>query len=236
MKKKVSKDYLIFITTLTVLCLACFIAFSMLIVDEYTFKMDCFNGFIAKNRNDGLTSFFKVFTHLGSFYTLAVLAIAGLSVLYFVLKKKRFAVFSAVGFALVCLENYFTKQIVQRARPEKYMIIAETGFSFPSGHAMMTFAFFALAIYCVFKFLKNKPLKISLIALFVTLIVSISFSRIYLGVHYLSDILAGWMLTFVIIVLVVALYKSNLFKFLKDEDKKQVKTNKNIQSDNVSKD
>lgn len=224
-KKKVSKDYLIFITTLTVLCLACFIAFSVLVVNEYEFKMDVFNKVIAQNRVDGLTKFFKVFTHIGSFYTLAVLTIVGFCVLFFVLKKKRLAVFTTSSFVGVCLANYVLKRIIQRPRPMKFMIIAEHGFSFPSGHAMMTFAFFALAIYCVYKLIKNKPLKISLIALFSVLIISVSFSRIYLGVHYLSDILAGWLITFAIVAVFVALYKSKLFKFLKDEEKQNVKNN-----------
>ena len=218
MEKKVSKDYLIFITTLTVLCFACFVAFAGLVVNEYEFKMDSFNSFIANNRADGLTNFLKIFTHIGSFYTLAILTIIGFCVLFFVYKKKRLATFSAGAFALVCLANFVLKKIIQRPRPTDYMLIAETGFSFPSGHAMMTFAFFALAIYCVFKLVKNKPLKVALTSLFVLLIVSISFSRIYLGVHYLSDILAGWMLTFVIVVVFVALYNSNIFKFLKDSN------------------
>ena len=219
MQKKIGKN-LIAIISASVSALA-FLVFAVLILCDYNFKIDAFNNFVANNRTNGLTAFFKIFTHIGSFYTLAVLAVIGVVLLYFVLKKKRFAIFSGACFACVCIANFIIKQIVRRARPEHLMIIEETGFSFPSGHAMMTFAFFALAIYCVCVFVKNKTLKTILTTIFSILIVTVSFSRIYLGVHYLTDILAGWCVTLTIVIVFMLAYKSKLFS-KRGENEKEI--------------
>ena len=210
MQKKINKN-LIAIVLASVSALA-FLVCAVLILCDYNFKIDAFNTFVANNRTSGLTAFFKIFTHIGSFYTLAVLAVIGVVLLYFVFKQKRFAIFSGACFACVCIANFIIKQIIRRARPEHLMIIEETGFSFPSGHAMMTFAFFALAIYFVCAFVKNKTLKVILATVFSILIVTVSFSRIYLGVHYLTDILAGWLVTLAIVIVFMLAYQSKLFR------------------------
>ena len=130
----------------------------------------------------------------------------GVVLIWFVMKNKRLSVFYAGTFGLVCVANFILKQIVRRIRPEHLMIIEETGFSFPSGHAMMTFAFFALAIHFVWKTIGNKALKIILTSLFSAIILGIGFSRIYLGVHYLTDIIAGFLISFVIVIIFVMIY------------------------------
>lgn len=203
-----------------------FVLFMILAMCEYNFKIDSFNNFVANNRTDFMVKFLKMFTHLGSFYTLAMLTIVGFLVLFFVVKKKRLAVFSAGSFALVAILNFIFKQIVRRDRPFSLMIIDETGFSFPSGHAMMSFGFFAICAFVVCLLIKNKSLKISLICLFSTLMVFIGFSRIYLGVHYLSDILAGWLLSFSALICCWLVYRSKMFKFIKDDEKQENITEK----------
>lgn len=216
MQKKLNKNLIILITLLSIAMVG-FVVLAALVLAKHNFQIDKFNNFVAKNRMKGWVSFFKIFTHIGSFYTLALSAVVLACLLFFVFKKKRFALFSAVCFGSVCIANYILKIIVKRARPSHFMIIAETGYSFPSGHAMMTFAFFALVICFAVKFIKNKPLKISLISICSFLIVLVSFTRIYLGVHYLTDVLAGWLVTFAIVVLFMILYNLNIFSKLTDE-------------------
>lgn len=217
MEKKVNKNFLAVISTASVAFLG-FLAIMILVLCDYNFKIDKFNVVVAENRVPGLTSFLKVFTHLGSFYTLAVLALIGVVLIWFVMKNKRMSAFYAGSFAVVCIANFVIKQIARRIRPEHLMIIEETGFSFPSGHAMMTFAFFALAIHFVWKTIKNKPLKITLISVFSALILGIGFSRIYLGVHYLTDIIAGFLISYVIVAVCLMVYNTKIFKFLKDKE------------------
>ena len=216
MQKSVNKK-LITNIILSIIALIGFVAIMILVMCDYTFKIDQFNVVVANNRNVFWTGFFKIFTHLGSFYTLAVLSVIGIILIWFVMKNKKLSAFYAVCFAFVCIANYVIKQIVRRIRPEHLMIISETGFSFPSGHAMMSLAFFALLIHFVWKTKKNKPLKITLVLLFSILIAGIGFSRIYLGVHYLTDIIAGFLISFAIVMIFVIIYNTKVFKLLKDK-------------------
>lgn len=217
MEKKINKNLITSIVLSSVAFLG-FIALMVLVLCDYSFKIDHFNVVVANNRNSFWTGFFKIFTHLGSFYTLAVLALLSVVLIWFVMKNKRLSAFYAGTFAIVSIANYLLKQIVRRIRPEHLMIIKETGFSFPSGHAMMTCAFFFLLAHYVWKTIKNKPLKITLISLFSVIVVGIGFSRIYLGVHYLTDILAGWLITLAIVIAGLMVYNSKMFKFLKDKE------------------
>ena len=91
---------------------------------------------------------------------------------------KKLSVFYGLTFTCACIISAVIKVIVKRTRPEHLMIIEQSGFSFPSGHSIMIFAFFALAIHFVCKYVKKKPVKISLVSLFSIIIALIGFSRI----------------------------------------------------------
>ncbi len=216
MQKNVNKNLIIGISAMSV-ALVLFSILAIMVLCDHVFWLDKFNVAVANHRTKGWTNFFKIFTHLGSFYTMAGLTLVGCLLLWFYLKKKRMSVFFLVCFATTGIANFIFKRVVRRIRPEHLMIIAETGFSFPSGHSMMSFVFFALEIYFVWNFIKNKTLKISLISVFSVLTVLVGFSRIYLGVHYLTDILAGWLITLVIVGVFIILYNTKWFKFLKDK-------------------
>ncbi|HEX6922907.1 MAG TPA: phosphatase PAP2 family protein, partial [Bacillales bacterium] len=82
--------------------------------------------------------------------------------------------------------------IFQRQRPEIHRLIEVTGYSFPSGHAMGSFVFYGMLGYFFILFLKSEYLKAGSTLLMAGLIFMIGFSRVYLGVHYPSDVLAGF--------------------------------------------
>ena len=87
------------------------------------------------------------------------------------------------------------KEILQRPRPEEALhLIQQGGFSFPSGHAMTGLVFYGLVLYFLLRSIKNSSTRGILLAVGVVYIFLIGFSRIYLGVHYPSDVLAGWCL------------------------------------------
>ena len=220
MEKKLNKRIIALLSTACV-ALFGFIVMMILVLCDHKFIIDKFNNVVANNRNTFWNGFFKIFTHLGSFYTLVALTLVAVLLIWFVMKNKRMSVFYAICFGKVCLANLIFKMIIRRIRPEHFMIIEELGFSFPSGHAMMSLAFFCLLSHFIWKTIKNKPLKITLISVFMVLASMIGFSRIYLGVHYLSDVLAGWLLTTAIIISSFLVYKSKMFKSLKDKEQKQ---------------
>jgi len=103
----------------------------------------------------------------------------------------------AIYLNLLCVGalNQLLKYIVQRPRPNEFRLINESGYSFPSGHSMASTAFYGFFIYLIYKKVKNKKLKIILITLLTILIILIGTSRIYLGVHYTTDVIAGFLVS-----------------------------------------
>ena len=140
---------------------------------------------------DTITPIAKVITQFGGPIIIIILAIS--ASIYFRDRKITLSIF--LNLAIVLFINQSLKRIVQRPRPIEYRIIDEGGYSFPSGHSMGSMAFYGFLIYLIFKKVKNKKLKILEIVLLSILIVLIGLSRIYLGVHYISDVLAGYFLT-----------------------------------------
>lgn len=98
----------------------------------------------------------------------------------------------AVNLVFVALLNAVLKALVARPRPEGFRLVEETGFSFPSGHSMVAMAFFGLIIYLIWRYGAGGKRRIALAAVFAFIIVMIGISRIYLGVHYASDVLGGF--------------------------------------------
>lgn len=113
----------------------------------------------------------------------------------------------------------------QRPRPLDPVYEAARGFSFPSGHSMSAMTFFGLLIFIVWDKTENKILRWLLSILLVLVIFAIGFSRVYLRVHYASDVLAGFSLG--LIWLVISLWTiGKLEKYTKKEIAPVVNDNK----------
>ena len=156
--------------------------------------------------SDFVTPIAKVITNLGS----AVFLIALTIILIIVIKNKKIGLSIFLNLSFVTILNQLLKRILQRPRPNEFRIIEETGYSFPSGHSMVSMAFYGYLIYLIYKYVENKYIKWGLITLLSILIVSIGTSRIYLGVHYTSDVLGG----FLIAVSYLIIYITGVKKFL----------------------
>ena len=104
----------------------------------------------------------------------------------------RPGMFCALNLVLVVLLNVILKELVQRPRPEDINLVVETGFSFPSGHSMVAMAFFGLLVWLVWHYEKDRTMRLACCGGFSLIILLIGISRIYLGVHYASDVLAGF--------------------------------------------
>lgn len=160
---------------------------SSLFIDNYLINiMNIF-------RNDYNTTLFKIVTFFGSkeFIILAVLLTGFILVLK---KRKGSATTLLLNMANVIVINQVIKMIVRRERPIG-SLVTEDGFSFPSGHSMLSMAFYGFLIYLIHKSKIKQDYKDMLIAALSALIFMIGFSRIYLGVHYPSDVIGGFAIT-----------------------------------------
>ena len=148
----------------------------------------------------------KFITNFGGAIFLIVVTI----VLFILIKNKKIRLSIFSNLVIITILNQLLKRILQRPRPTEYRIIEETGYSFPSGHSMISMAFYGYLIYLIYKYVKNKYIKWISIILLSILICAIGISRIYLGVHYTSDVLGG----FLISISYLIIYISAVNKFL----------------------
>lgn len=122
---------------------------------------------------------------------MVALAIIFTSVLL-IKKHKREAFLFAFILVMAAIIDNVLKDIYQRPRPYFYPLVVESDYSFPSGHAMDSFVFYATLSYLFFHFTKNKALSVMASIFSVFMIGLVGLSRVYLGVHYPSDVLAGY--------------------------------------------
>ena len=144
--------------------------------------------FVKTLRTDSLTPLMESVSALAS---PAVLVVSLVVVMAFA-PGKRPGLCCAVNLVMVVALNLVLKAIVQRPRPEDIGLVVETGFSFPSGHSMAAMAFFGLLIWLIWHYEKNRTARIAYCLAFGIVIVLIGMSRVYLGVHYASDVIAGF--------------------------------------------
>ena len=152
--------------------------------------------FVERLRSDALTPVMEAFTSLASVVVLAVMA----AVIAALAPGKAPGWCVAVNLVCVVALNTVLKYLVQRPRPDGFRLISESGYSFPSGHSMVAMAFFGLLIWMVWRYHRRDVMRVVWCALFVLVIVMVGVSRIYLGVHYASDVLAGFCVSLVWLV------------------------------------
>lgn len=115
-----------------------------------------------------------------------------LMILYLSVKRKKDALlFSTILYTGVII-NLLLKEIFHRDRPHLLPLVNENSYSFPSGHAMNSFVFYTAFSYFIFRVTQNVKLSVMTSFIAILLIGIIGISRIYLGAHYPSDVLAGF--------------------------------------------
>lgn len=160
--------------------------------------------------SDFTTPIAKFITNFGGAIFLIILTIT----LFILIKNKKIGLSIILNLIVITGLNQILKYILQRPRPTEYRLIEETGFSFPSGHSMVSMAFYGYLIYLIYKYVKNKYVKWISIVLLSILICSIGISRIYLGVHYTSDVLGGFLVSISYLILFIS--TANKFFIEKD--------------------
>ncbi|MEH7234550.1 phosphatase PAP2 family protein [Bacillus sp. JJ1562] len=139
-----------------------------------------------------LTSLMKFLSFIGSAPVIIVLSIFILFFLYKVLKH-RYELILFVGVMIGSpILNYILKGLFQRARPDFHRLVEISGYSFPSGHAMSAFTFYGIFTFLLWRHIPVWWGRTALLLFSGIMIFGIGMSRIYLGVHYPTDIIGGY--------------------------------------------
>lgn len=193
------------------ICLVGFLALA-----ENVFNKEIMNGDIIGYKlistfliSDFVTPIAKFITNFGGEIFLSIATV----MLFLHIKNKKIGLSIISNIVIITILNQLLKRILQRPRPTEFRIVEETGYSFPSGHSMVSMAFYGYLIYLIYRYIKNKYVKWILITILSILICLIGISRIYLGVHYTSDVLGGFLLSISYLVI----YISSIKKLLPEE-------------------
>lgn len=193
------------------ICLVGFLALA-----EDVFNKEIMNGDIIGYKlistfliSDFVTPIAKFITNFGGAIFLSIATV----MLFLLIKNKKIGLSIISNIVIITVLNQLLKRILQRPRPTEFRIVEETGYSFPSGHSMVSMAFYGYLIYLIYRYIKNKYVKWTLITILNILICLIGISRIYLGVHYTSDVLGGSLLSISYLVI----YISSIKKLLPEE-------------------
>jgi undecaprenyl-diphosphatase len=151
-------------------------------------------------REPAITGVAIVITTLANKYV-----IIGLCLLLLILPQTRmtFGIPMSVGALVTMLMNSLIKHLVERPRPEVVHLVTEHGFSFPSGHSITSMFFYGFAIWLVWRYVDNQTARRILTVLLAIPMLLVGPTRIYLGVHFPTDVLGAWCLGFAAIVLFI---------------------------------
>jgi len=153
--------------------------------------------------SDRMTAVMRVMSLLGYNILIAELAVAFL--VFAKLRWKRAAVWLAIAMAGSLLLDLALKYAYHRARPMAFFGAEPSSYSFPSGHALCSFCFYGILAGLLSARIRLLAWRIVVWTAFAALVLAIGFSRIYLGVHYPSDVLAGYLAATVWIGTVIVL-------------------------------
>lgn len=159
------------------------------------------SSFIISIRSPELTNTMNIITNISGSYALIVFT----TLFIILIKKKKYPLAITINLIAVFITSQLAKAIAERDRPLD-MLVSAPGYSYPSGHSMVGLAYFSFLSYLVIKYIPNKIVKIILPIVFTITILLVGFSRIYLGVHYLSDVLAGFLLGAIYLIIFINIY------------------------------
>ena len=145
------------------ICLVGFLALA-----EDVFNKEIMNGDIIGYKlistfliSDFVTPIAKFITNFGGAIFLSIATV----MLFLLIKNKKIGLSIISNIVIITILNQLLKRILQRPRPTEFRIVEETGYSFPSGHSMVSMAFYGYLIYLIYRYIKNKYVKWTLITI-----------------------------------------------------------------------
>lgn len=176
----------------------------MLLTNNVTSLDNSIYNIIISSKSDAMTMFMTIITMMCNTEFIIVATL----LLVLLIKNKKIGGMIASNVVLCSVINTIIKHIFLRPRPVGIKLIEQGGYSFPSGHSMMAVAFYGLLIYIIWNTKWRNVWKIFTTTLLVILILLIGISRIYVGVHFASDVIAGLSISLsYLIIFIELLYK-----------------------------
>ncbi|MBO5021941.1 MAG: phosphatase PAP2 family protein [Clostridia bacterium] len=169
--------------------------------------------FLQSNASTGWITLFQIITYLGSYLGLFITFVIIFS------RNKKLSLALVVTFAISAVANHMLKAIIGRARPfDTYNDIAnyggEDGFSMPSGHSVCAGVFATFLVYNLFQTTKNRWTRALGTTAYASLMAVVGFSRMVLGVHYISDVALGITLGIIFAIAGIIVYNVIVKKFI----------------------
>jgi Membrane-associated phospholipid phosphatase len=165
------------------------------------------------HHNNWTLSFFELLTNIGD--TFATILVTVIIFLLLIVKRYYYAaIYLVLNKVIVAGLNSLIKIIVERPRPSHTHYVYAGGYSFPSGHSASSFALYiSIMIISLYIFRKIK-LKITISTICILMVFLIGYSRIFLGVHYPSDVLGGYLLAAIILTFNTLLFRTKNLSIL----------------------
>jgi len=181
--------------------------------------------YMVSIQNVTLAKWMLAFTYFGNWQVILSLQLALLVLLFFI-NKKSVALLTVSGLIAGEFFSLIIKTLSQRARPDYFNYLSMTGNdSFPSGHALVAVVFYGLCAYIVSKYLGKNWQKRGVFVVAGLIALAIGFSRMYLGVHWFSDVVGGWILGLVILISIVSVFQHLKIGIEKSHDDKAHRVN-----------
>lgn len=180
--------------------------FDIVASDPHTINTDLkITNFFTYFRTPQLTALFIWVTFLGKWQIVGGF-LAAVSIILWLWKKRDYIAYFWLTLLIGELAAYLGKLSVHRIRPYN-PVYFEDSFSFPSGHAVIAMIFYGFLGYFLIRKLKSRKQKAGIFFVCFVIIASIGLSRLYLGVHYLSDVFGGYSLGFLVLLAAIIHYE-----------------------------
>lgn len=190
------KIQLSFALLLSLISLICFGFMAFFVTSHHIVHFDStIISFITSFKSPTVTLVMKFFTFVGSSKSVIVLSFVTLFCLYKALRHQTELVLFIVVIGGANILFYSLKLFFHRARPDLHRLIEVSGYSFPSGHATNAFALYGVLAFLLWRHIHTQWGRTILLFISILMIFLIGISRIYLGVHYPSDIIAGYFIS-----------------------------------------
>ncbi|WP_151734721.1 phosphatase PAP2 family protein ['Paenibacillus yunnanensis' Narsing Rao et al. 2020] len=164
--------------------------------------------FVQGMENTGLTFLAEGLSLIGSTKLVIGISLAAMALLFFILKHRTELVFFLAAGLGSQLLNSAMKLWFRRERPTFHRLAEATGYSFPSGHSMAAFTLYGALAFLLWRHMRSGRERLLLLLSAVLITAGIGWSRIYLGVHYPSDVIGGYAASGAWLMLCIACFEA----------------------------